>query len=159
MLFYFWYLLIVFRRVSNLSSKVMLVNLIQYRGTLGVFNSSNLFSDKLLPKLTFQSLLGLLLNKSIFLSLLFFCLTEKNVKKIQILSSRAVHNVAVILLVHHIRYYGYYTDQNQWDIELNPTPKQKQDQSLLICHWNRNSIPSCTQLPKIRTFRRLYFKQ
>ena len=38
------------------------------------------------------------------------------------------------------------------DIELNPGPKHKQDQSLSICL-------SCTQLPKIRTFTRLYFKQ
>ena len=28
------------------------------------------------------------------------------------------------------------------DIELNPGPKQKQDQSLSICHWNLNSIPA-----------------
>ena len=28
------------------------------------------------------------------------------------------------------------------DIELNPGPKQKQDQSLSICLWNLNSIPA-----------------
>ena len=27
------------------------------------------------------------------------------------------------------------------NIEINPGPKQKQDQSLSICHWNLNSIP------------------
>ena len=31
-------------------------------------------------------------------------------------------------------------DQNQWAIEVNPGSKQKQDQSLSICHWNLNSI-------------------
>ena len=28
------------------------------------------------------------------------------------------------------------------DVELNPGPDQKQDQSLSICHWNLNSIPA-----------------
>ena len=87
----------------------MPVNLIQYRGAMGVFNckkcvganSSNLFFDKLFPRPNFLSLLDLLVPNSIFLSLLFFCLAMKNVKakvkKIQILSSRDVHSVAVIL--------------------------------------------------------------
>ena len=110
----------------------MPVNLIQYGGAIGVFNcnkcvfanSSNLFSDKLFPKLSFQSLLGLLLTNSIFLSLLFFCLTMKNVKvikikKIQILSSRAVHSVAVILLIHHIWLHGLMI-KTSGDIEINP---------------------------------------
>ena len=132
----------------------MPVNLIQYRGAIGVFNckkcvsanSSNLFSDKLFPKLSFQSLLGSLLTNSIFLSLLFFCLTMKNVKaikikKIQILSSRAVHSVAVILLIHHIWLHGLMI-KTSGDIELNPGPKHKQNQSLSICHGNLNSIPA-----------------
>ena len=153
LLFYFWYLLIVFRRVSNLSSYVIPVNLIQYRGTLGVFNcqkyvcgnSSNLFSDKLFPKLSFLSLLGLLLTNLFFLSLLFFGVTMKNVKakvkKIQILSSRTFHSVAVILLIHHIWLHGLMI-KISGNIERNPRPKQKQDQSLSICHWNLNSIPA-----------------
>ena len=131
----------------------MPVNLIQYREAIGVFNckkyvcanSSNLFSDKLFPKLNFLSLLDLLLTNSIFLSLLFFCLAMKNVKakgkNIQILSSRAVHSVAVILLIHHIWLYGLMI-KISGDIELNPGPKQKQDQSLSVCHWNLNSIPA-----------------
>ena len=129
----------------------MPVNLIQYRGAIGVFNcnkcvcanSSNLFSDKLFPKLSFQSLLGLLLTNSIFLSLLFFGLTMKNVnakiKKIQILSSRAVHSVTVMLLIHHIWLHGLMI-KTSGDIELNPGPKHKQDQSLSICHWNLECI-------------------
>ena len=63
-------------------------------------------SEKLFPKLNFQSLLDLLLTKSIFLSLLFFYVAMKDVKakvkKIQILLSTAVHSVGVILLIHHI---------------------------------------------------------
>ena len=119
----------------------MPANLIQYRGAIGVFNckkcvcanSSNLFSDKLFPKLSFQSLLGLLLTNSIFLSLLFFCLTMKNVKdkvkKNQILLSTAVHSVAFILLIHHIWLHGLM-NKISGDIELNPGRKHKQDQSL-----------------------------
>ena len=108
-------------------------------------NSSNIFCDKLFPKLNFQSLLGLLLTNSTFLSLLLFCLTMKNVKakvkEIQILSSRAVHSVAVMLLIHHIWLHGIMI-KTSGDIELKPGPKHKQDQSLSICHWNLNSIPA-----------------
>ena len=40
------------------------------------------------------------------------------------------------------------------DIELNPGPKQKQDQSLSICHWNLNSIPahSCQKLKLLQGY-------
>ena len=128
----------------------MPVNLIQYRGAIGVFNCkkcacvnwSNLFSDKLFPKPNFLNLLDLLLTNSIFLSLLLFCLAMKNMKaKVQILSCRAVRSVAVIFLIHHIWLHGLMI-KISGDIELNPGPKQKQDQSLSICHWNLNSIPA-----------------
>ena len=59
---------------------------------------------------------------------------KAKVKKTQILSSRAVHSVAVILLNHHVWLHG--------DIELNLGPKHKQGQSLSIYHWNLNSIPA-----------------
>ena len=91
-------------------------------------NSSNLFSDKMFPKFGFQSLLGLLLTNSIFLSLLFFGVTMKNVKakikKIQILSSRAYHSKVVILLIHHICLY-WLKSKISGNIELNPGPIQK----------------------------------
>ena len=45
---------------------------------------------------------------------------KAKVKKTQILSSRAVHSVAVILLSHHVWLHG--------DIELNPGPKHEQSQ-------------------------------
>ena len=112
----------------------MRANLIKYRGVLEVFNckkcvcvnSSNLFSNKLFPKLNFLSLLDLVLTNSIFLSLfvcLFvcFCLAVKNVKakvkKIQILSNRAVQSVAVMLLIHHIWLHGLMV-KISGDIEL-----------------------------------------
>ena len=66
---------------------------------------------------------------------------KAKVKKIQILSSRAVHSIAVILLIHHIWLHGLMI-KISGDIELNPGRKQKQDQSLSICHWNLNSIPA-----------------
>ena len=66
---------------------------------------------------------------------------KAKVKKIQILSSRAVHSIAVILLIHHIWLHGLMI-KISGDIELNPGSKQKQDQSLSICHWNLNSIPA-----------------
>ena len=62
--------------------------LIQYREAIGVFNCqkcdcanlSNLFFDKLFAKFSFQSLLGLLLMNSIFLSLPLRGVIMKNVK-------------------------------------------------------------------------------
>ena len=53
---------------------------------------------------------------------------KAKVKKIQILSSRAVHSIAVILLIHHIWLHGLMI-KISGDIELNLGPKQKQDQS------------------------------
>ena len=66
---------------------------------------------------------------------------KPKVKKIPILSSRAVLSVAVILLIHLIWLHGLMM-KISGDIELNPRPKQKQDQSLSICQWNLNSIPA-----------------
>ena len=63
------------------------------------------------------------------------------IKKIQILSSRAVHSVVVILLIHQIWLHGLMI-KTSGDIELNPGSKHKQDQSLSICRWNLNSIPA-----------------
>ena len=63
------------------------------------------------------------------------------VTKIQILSCRDVHSVTLILLIHHIWLHGLMIKING-DIELNPGPKQKRDQSLSIFHWNLNSIPA-----------------
>ena len=130
----------------------MPVNLIKYQVAIGVFNCkkcvcanlSNPFSHKLFPKLNFQSLQSLLLTNVIFLSLFLFCLAMKNVKakvkKIQILSSRAIRSVAVILLIHHIWLHGL--THISGDIELNRGPKHKQDQNLSICRWNLDSIPA-----------------
>ena len=47
---------------------------------------------------------------------------KAKVKKFQILSSRAVHSVAVIFLIHHIWLHGLMI-KISGDIELNPGPK------------------------------------
>ena len=80
---------------------------------------------------------------------------KDKVKKIPFLSSR-VHSVTVILLIHHISLHGIMIKVNE-DIELNPGPKQKQDQILSICRWNLNSIPAYKL--QSYTFTELYFKQ
>ena len=129
----------------------MPVNLVQYGGIIGVFNclkyvcanSSNVCSDKLFPKFSFQSMLGLLLMNSIFSSLLFFSLSTKNfknkVKKIQFSLSRALHSVTVMLLIHHIWLHGLMI-KISGNAELNPRPNQKQHENLLNYHWNLNII-------------------
>ena len=68
----------------------------------------------------------------------------KNVKTIvkkSSLSSTALHGVLVMLLIHHIWLHGPMIKISR-DVELNPGPNQKQDQSLSICYWNLNSIPA-----------------
>ena len=64
---------------------------------------------------------------------------KAKVKKIQVLSSRVIHSVAAIYFFNSS--YGL-TIKISANIELNPGKKQKQDQSLLICHLNLNSIPA-----------------
>ena len=66
---------------------------------------------------------------------------KAKVMKIQISSSRALHSVAVILLIHHIRLHGLMI-KISGDVELNLGAKQKQDPSLSICHCNLNRIPA-----------------
>ena len=56
-------------------------------------------------------------------------------------ASRAFYSVAVVLLIHHIWLHGFMI-KISGDIELNPGPKQKQGQSLSICHWDLNSTPA-----------------
>ena len=46
-----------------------------------------------------------------------------------------------MLVTHHIWLHGPMI-KISWDVELNPGPNQKQDQSLSICYWNLNSIPA-----------------
>ena len=68
---------------------------------------------------------------------------KAKVKKIQNLSSRALHSVAVILLFHHIWLHEIMI-KISGDIELHPGPSQKLSKILSICHWNLNSIPNET---------------
>ena len=65
---------------------------------------------------------------------------KDKVKKIQLLSSR-VHSVTVKLLIHHIWLHGIMI-KISGDIELDPGPKQKQDQIITICQLNLNNTPA-----------------
>ena len=65
---------------------------------------------------------------------------KDKVKKIQLLSSR-VHSVTVKLLIHHIWLHGIMI-KISGDIELDPGPKQKQDQIITICQLNLSNIPA-----------------
>ena len=50
---------------------------------------------------------------------------KAKIKKIQILSSRALHSAAAILLIYHIWLHGL-TITISGDIEVDPGPNQKQ---------------------------------
>ena len=138
--------------VFSISSLMMPVNFIQYRGTVGMFNnrrfsSSSLnysyFSKKYHNDDTFTLAIGLIILalwhliyglfnwkfRSRFLpDLVGICNFSR---KILYLSMIGVYVHYVWLSLTIIRISG--------DIEENPAPRCNSNQSFSICHWNLNS--------------------
>ena len=128
----------------------MPVNLSQYRGSVGIFNSSNFFLQSKVSHFTYLSDnnnnnlaidLLILLNKIalvlLLLNLMFLFKgngsKNKKITFIWILFSTFVScNLLYWLYILLITLSG--------DVELNPGPKRKATQTLSICHWNLNSI-------------------
>ena len=96
--------------------------------------------------------------KTISLNLLFFSVVIKNLKtkvkeiqflsrrvlysvSVQFLSRRVLYSVSVILFIRHIWLHGLMIKISE-NVETNPGPNQKHDQSLPICHRNLQSIPA-----------------
>ena len=142
-------------RVFPISSLMMPVNLIQYRGTVGMFNnrrfsSSSLnysyFSKKYHNDDTFTLAIGLIILalwhliyglfnwkfRSRFLpDLVGICNFSRKILYLSMIGVYVHHNhIWVILTI--IRQIG--------DIEENPGPKCNSNQSFSIYHWNLNSI-------------------
>ena len=140
-------------RICPIFSLMMPVNLIQYRGSMGMFNnrcfaSSSLnysyFSKKYHNYDTFTLAVGLII--------VTFCHLINVLSKWKFISrflpdlvgicnfSRKILYLSMIgIYVHHI-WLSLTIIRLSGDIEENPGPKRNSNQSFSICHWNLNSI-------------------
>ena len=140
-------------RVFPISSLMMPVNLIQYRGTVGMFNnrrfsSSNLnysyFSKKYHNDDTFTLATGLII---LALWHLIYILSNWKFRSrflpdlvgICNFSRKILYLSMIGVYVHHI-WLSLTIIRLSGDIEENPGPKCNSNQSFSICHWNLNSI-------------------
>ena len=149
------YILYLLRSVASLSLLEMPVNLLQYRGSVGIFNNRNFCVQSNISHFTYSTdnnnnnnslAIGLLIlsNKKalvlLLLNLMFvFRGNGSKYKKITFIwalfSTFVTCNLLCWLYILLIILSG--------DVELNPGPKRKAAQTLSICHWNLNSI--CAQ--------------
>ena len=131
----------------------MPVNLSQYWGVVGAFNSwfihikqhifNNAFSQskvkQAIAKKTFTvstSFLKFLLisSSSSFINLLWI-----KARFISLLVFKISYICILLAFIHHIWLYLIIFNRSE-DIEKNPGPKLNSYQSFFICHWNLNSI-------------------
>ena len=123
----------------------MPVNLDQYRGAVGAFNSrlhsKNIYisiSIRMLDVLPIASaFLSILLTFIMFLlfskSFCFTILLRKNIKIMNMLLLRIFNIYALATYVFHIWLHLILTKRSG-DIEQNPRPKSNSSQSFSICH-------------------------
>ena len=138
------------QRVS-LSLLEMPFNLVQYRGSVGIFNNRNFFFQSKVSHFTYLSdnnnnnnnlAIGLLiLSNKIALVLLLLNLMfvfkgngSKHKKNTSFGPYFHIYHMYLLcwLYILLIILSG--------DVELNPGPKRKAAQTLSVCHWNLNSI-------------------
>ena len=132
----------------------MPVNLSQYRGTVGLFNSefipikqSNIFYCAFFRNLDILAMISVLLSFFIYVyvmpsvinGLSRTLLLRGNSKSINSFVSKGLY---VYMLVMFMRYIWVYsiTIKMSGDIEMNPGPKPSSCNKFSICHWNLNSI-------------------
>ena len=109
----------------------MTVNLVQWRGVIGIsnFRISGIFKNK-----RCNIIMNLI---SMFETLLFFFHYVEGVCIIII----TLLFIFALLLCHR-------------DIEINPGPKKLKKKSLFVCHWNLNSLSahSFSKLTKLKAY-------
>ena len=114
----------------------MPVNLSQYRGVIGVFNSRyiHIKHHNIFKNAFSQSKIKQTIAKEMF------SVFVSNQSQIYQFTSRQDFYFCVLLtFVHHIWLYLIISNRSA-DIEKNPGPKPNPCQSFSICHWNLNSI-------------------
>ena len=127
----------------------MPVNLIQYRGTVGIFNSQHFVFDL---KHKIQSLLihshshvfshyACFFRNSVllFLFLAVFLILKLNSCK-RSNNSRVSSFLVVIIKTWLATWFYSLLLLLSGDVELNPRPKHNYSNAFSICHWNLNSI-------------------
>ena len=128
----------------------MPVNLQQYRGAVGAFNSrfnhNNIQNSAFHRKLNVSSIasayVAIRINFCTFLSVISFCLIvvfRKNIKTISLLATKTLFIYMLSTYLFHVWLYFIRTKRSG-DIEPNPGPKPNCCQSFSICHWNLNGV-------------------
>ena len=129
----------------------MLVNLVQYRGTVGAFNNRN-FRKKMVAnkfysfKCGFNAELAVLEPSSfhqiiLLLLTIVMCMSKDNyvqsIKRlcISFITTRSIHSVLPLW------FYSISITLSA-DVETNPGPKRNCTETFSFCHWNLNSISS-----------------
>ena len=122
-----------------------MVNLNQYRWTVGVFNNCKLLLKKMHgPSLQRNNLKTHLIEIVIFLIVLSvrYVISLSSVQNIHFLHQSLFHSIYFISILSYIHYVWLYSlaIKLSGDIEENPGPKANSCDCLSICHWNLNSI-------------------
>ena len=121
----------------------MTVNLNQYRGTVGFFNSSKLPLKKTHdPSLQKNILKTHLTEILIFLLTVRFAISLSSTQNIRSLRQSLFHSlyfISVVSYLHHVWLYSL-TIKRSGNIKENPSPKPNSCDCLSICHWNLNSM-------------------
>ena len=134
------------RRVTDLCFLKMLVNTVQYRLTVGIFNNRKLITNLRFELLSCSKLSSNLLNYdasfislSFYIFLIAFLFSEGYISKISrklYISFFLLFNTLLDVLVWLCSCLTILTG----DVEVNPGPKKSVSECLSICHWNLNSI-------------------
>ena len=146
------YISYLLRSVAGLFLLEMPVNLLQYHGSVGIFNNRNFFIQSTVAHFTYVSdnnnnnnnlPIGLLIlpNKIALVLLLLNLMLVFNGhgskhKKITFIWTLFFTFVSCNLLC----WLYILLITRSGDVELSPGPKRKAAQTLSICHWNLNSI-------------------
>ena len=125
------------------------VNLIQYRGTVGIFNSQHFFFDLKHKIQTFliHSHSHIFSNYSWFLRnsvLLFLFLAVFLILKLNSCkrsnNSRVSPFLVVIIKTWLVKWFYSLLLSLSGDVELNPGQTRNYSNAFSVCHWNLNSI-------------------
>ena len=131
----------------------MPVNLGQYRGTVGHFNSefipikqSNIFYCAFFRNLDILAMISVLLSFFIYVyvmpsvvnGLSRTLLLRGKSKSINSFVSKGLYVYTLVMFMRYIWVYSI-TIKMSVDIEMNPGPKPSSCKKFSICHWNLNS--------------------
>ena len=151
------------RLVVILSYLGMPVNLVQYRGAVGVFDNRK-FHNKVVANKFYSSQCGFNTERAVlapfsihqiilFLLTTLMCMSKDNY--VQIIK-RLCTSFIIITSIHSIIPLWFYSVliTLSGDVETNPGPKRNSTETFSICHWNLNSISShnCVKISLLKAY-------